>query len=100
MRSLILSLTIAAGLVVGIVSPNMGCDKADAAFDCAKVCDKYKECLGGADYDSSACASRCRDDADTEAFRDKADMCETCVDDKSCLAGTFACATECVGIRF
>ncbi|MEO5769129.1 MAG: hypothetical protein ABIS92_12330 [Polyangia bacterium] len=97
MRSLILSLTIAAGLVAGITSSNVGCSAADAAFDCHSVCSRYKDCIDK-NYDVSQCTDRCRDKAaDDKSYRDKADQCESCIDDKSCASATFTCPV-CGGI--
>ncbi len=70
----------------------------DRAYDCNEICDKYRDCAD-ANYDSSACASRCRDNAaDSEAFEDKADECQSCIDDRSCTSAAFGCGTECAGI--
>lgn len=98
MRSLILSLTVAVGIAAGIFSPNFGCGETEAAFDCAQICNKYQEC-GNASYDVSACTSRCRNSAeDDTAFQNKADACEDCIDDRSCIGAVFNCGTECAGI--
>ena len=97
MRALILSLTVAAGLVAGVVSTNLGCSAADAAFDCHQVCDRYKTCFN-ASYDVGACSDRCRTaSANDPSYRNKADQCESCIGDKSCIA-TFTCAAECGSI--
>lgn len=77
---------------------SVGCDSADRIYDCASICNKYKDCAD-ADYDVSACTSKCEDMAsDSEAFEDKADDCQACVDDRSCVGAAFGCASECVGI--
>ncbi|CAN5851081.1 hypothetical protein BH11MYX3_BH11MYX3_03210 [soil metagenome] len=72
------------------------CSSVEHAYDCNAICDRYKDCFD-ASYDASACASTCRDKADDAAYGDKAESCESCIDDRSC-AGTFACAVECGGI--
>ncbi|MGE0546256.1 MAG: hypothetical protein AB7O24_23890 [Kofleriaceae bacterium] len=75
-----------------------GCDAADRAYDCDQICDKYKECAD-ANYDDAACGSRCRDEAaESEAYEDKADACQACIDERSCTGAVFNCADECVGI--
>lgn len=84
-------------LAAGIPA-SLGCDSAEAAFDCQQVCSRYQECFDD-DYDVSACRSRCRDKAeDDSAWKNKADDCAACIDDKSCTGATFSCAVECVGI--
>ncbi len=94
MRSLFLTL---AFLATGL-SPNFACSDVDAAFDCHAVCDKYKTCFN-ASYDVSACTSRCRTAAANDSnYKDKADMCETCIDDRSCASATFSCTLECGSI--
>ncbi len=72
------------------------CTSAEHAYDCNEICNRYKDCFD-ANYDASDCASDCRAKADDDAYGDKAEACESCIDDKSC-AGTFACTGECVGI--
>jgi hypothetical protein len=72
--------------------------KVDTAIDCNGICERYKSCFSG-DYDVSACASRCRASASKDAdFRRKADMCNACISERSCVAATFACGTECVSV--
>jgi hypothetical protein len=88
--------TLAMALASAIAAP--GCDAADRAFDCNQICNKYKDCAD-ASYDASACADRCRADAaDSDAYQDKADACQACIDDRSCVGAAFGCATECAGI--
>ncbi len=81
-------------LAFAVTTP--GCSKAEHAYDCNDICNRYKDCYD-ANYDASACASKCRDKAEDEAYGNKAESCESCIDDRSC-AGTFGCAGECVGI--
>jgi len=77
---------------------SLGCDDAEAAFDCHQVCSRYESCIDS-DYDVSECRDRCRDKAkEDDTWKDKADACESCIDDRSCTSATFACATECLGI--
>ncbi len=85
--SLVLSLSIGVGLV--------GCSEVDEAIDCNQICNRYKDCFD-ANYDVSACASRCESNADNVAnYADKVDACENCIDDRSCASATFGCAAEC-----
>ncbi|MDP2275383.1 MAG: hypothetical protein Q8N23_29375 [Archangium sp.] len=72
--------------------------KIDSVIDCAGICDRYASCFDSA-YDKSACASRCRQAAsDQPDYRRKADMCNACISERSCVAASFACATECVSV--
>lgn len=72
--------------------------KIDSAIDCNGICDRYASCFDKK-YDVSACASRCRDSASKEPdFRRKADMCNACISERSCVQATFACVTECVSV--
>jgi hypothetical protein len=83
-------------LVLAVTS--IGCDSADRIYDCTSICNKYKDCAD-ANYDVSACVSECRDKAaESEAYEDRADDCQACVDDRSCIGAAFNCADECVGI--
>jgi hypothetical protein len=98
MRPMFLSLYVAFALAVGVTMSNFGCSEADAAFDCYQVCNKYKTCFNSS-YDVKACTDRCREAASKDNhYKDKADICETCIDDRSCVSATFSCATECGGI--
>jgi hypothetical protein len=75
-----------------------GCDSAERIYDCSSICTKYRDCAD-ANYDVSGCTDECRENAaNSESFEDKADRCQECVDDKSCVGAAFQCATECVGI--
>lgn len=72
--------------------------KIDSVIDCQGICDRYRSCFDDK-YDVSACAARCRKSASEDAdFRRKADMCNACITDRSCVAASFACATECVSV--
>ncbi|HEY0713180.1 MAG TPA: hypothetical protein VGF45_10940 [Polyangia bacterium] len=86
------------GLVAGLFFGSASCDEADAAFDCQSVCSRYKDCFDK-DYNVGDCRARCRDKADADSdFRRKADVCEACIDDRSCTASAFACTAQCAGI--
>ena len=74
-----------------------GCDELEQAFDCKYICDRYTECVDES-YDTSACVSRCRDNAASDdSFAALADACESCLDDRSCVE-SITCTRECVGI--
>lgn len=70
----------------------------DSAVDCQGICDRYASCFDKS-YDVRACASRCRASAsEKKDFRRKADVCNACITERSCVEATFACVTECVSV--
>ena len=72
--------------------------KIDSVIDCNGICDRYQSCFDK-DYDTSACAAKCRKAASEDAdFRRKADMCMACISERSCVQATFACVSECVSV--
>lgn len=72
--------------------------KVDTAIDCSGICDRYASCFD-ARYDTSACASRCRASAAKDpAFRRKADVCNACITERSCVEATLACVRDCVSV--
>lgn len=85
--------------LVGLLAASSpGCDNIERIYNCDQICDKYKDCADG-NYDDDACGERCRDAAaDSEAFEDKADDCQACIDGESCVAAAFNCSSECAGI--
>ena len=96
-RALLLLAVGFAGGAVGLFS-SAGCDSADAAFDCASVCGRYRDCFD-ATYDVSACRTRCRDASANDAtVRQRADACDACIGGMSCAGATFNCAQDCSAI--
>lgn len=79
----------------------VGCSAADEisnTVDCHQVCQRYKDCFN-ADYDVEGCTDKCEDSADDSAARErKLEMCDSCIDDRSCNDAAFNCADECLGI--
>jgi hypothetical protein len=74
------------------------CDSADRIYDCASICDAYRDCLNE-DYDVGACTTRCNDNASrSNSFKDRADACQKCINDRSCAGAVFGCAADCAGI--
>ena len=74
-----------------------GCGAA-TAFDCEAVCTRYRDCYDSS-YDVGACRDRCRANAEKDStVRAKADACESCIGDMSCLSATFNCAQDCSAI--
>jgi len=92
------SLGIAALMGIAVVAcKDDPIQAVDRATDCPMICDKYKDCIGGEDYDTDACNDRCTDmTSDSES--DKISTCEDCLDDRSCTGSVFNCTTECAGI--
>jgi len=89
---------ISATLAAAFALATWSCGDVTTAFDCQAVCTRYKDCYQ-ADYDVTGCRNRCRDNASRDSnARMKADACESCIGDKSCLSATFSCSTECGGI--
>lgn len=89
---------VTVGLFAFGASLFFGCDEIDEAVDCAGICDRYKSCFDG-EYDVVACVDECTDKADADAgFAAKVESCATCIDDESCAAATFECATDCAGV--
>lgn len=74
-----------------------GCGTIDNAFDCDAICTRYHDCFDTA-YDVGACATRCRKSSTDPDFRSKANICDACIDAKSCAAGTFTCGANCSSI--
>ena len=92
MNRLALALTLLLGSQCAVVQT------IDSAIDCNGICERYASCFDKT-YDVSTCASRCRHSASTEPdFRRKADRCNACISERSCVAATFSCLTECVSV--
>jgi uncharacterized protein YceK len=87
--------------VLAVALVTSGCavvQRVETAIDCNGICERYASCFDSK-YDVSACAARCRSEARKEPdFRRKADMCNTCISERSCVAATFACVTECASV--
>lgn len=72
--------------------------KVDNAIDCDGICQKYHDCFDTA-YDVSACALRCRDkSSEDKEFRRKADLCNACIGERSCVGATFSCVADCASV--
>lgn len=88
------------GLLV-VIALSTGCavvQRIDTAIDCNGICARYASCFDKA-YDTNACEDRCKASARADAdFRRKADVCNACISERSCVAATFACVSECVSV--
>ena len=84
-----------------ILMISSGCavvQRVDTAIDCHGICARYASCFNKT-YDTDACEDRCRASARADvAFRRKADVCNACITERSCVEATFACVTECVSV--
>ena len=90
--------TIRLGILAVLLGSCAVVQKVESAIDCNGICERYASCFD-TKYDTSACASRCRASASANPdFRRKADVCNACISERSCVAATFACVTECVSV--
>jgi hypothetical protein len=90
---------VTATAALGLLSVHCGSDEFDAAKDCQQICSKYENCVDS-DFDTSACADRCRDLSDGDAdFTSKRDACESCIDtNEACAESGVQCAAECAPV--
>jgi hypothetical protein len=73
-------------------------DEISNSIDCHGVCQRYADCFD-ADYDVDGCADRCENSADNSENRERRlEMCDACIDDRSCSEATFSCTDDCVGV--
>lgn len=92
----------AALLILSSVALSLlGCeatDKIENKITCSGVCNRYKDCFDS-DYNVESCTESCESEANASEDKDrKLEQCDTCIDDESCTAAAFGCATECAGI--
>jgi hypothetical protein len=98
MKKTIIRYGLLVPLFVASFAVGFSCGEADKFFDCESVCSRYKNCFDST-YDVGTCRSRCKDKADKDtSFQQKADACNSCIDDKSCSEATFKCASACAGV--
>lgn len=87
--------------LLALVLLSSGCvvvQRVETAIDCNGICARYASCFDKG-YDTDACEGRCRASARADVeFRRKADICNACISERSCVAATFACVTECVSV--
>jgi hypothetical protein len=90
---------IQAGIVLVIAASALGgCSDAKNTITCSDVCNRYQDCFDE-DYDVSSCVDRCKSRAGSDDDKQsQLNQCDACIDDKSCTAAAFSCATECVSI--
>jgi hypothetical protein len=92
-----LAVLVVLGLGMAACGDDDPITAVDRSTDCANICGKYGDCVGGDDFDEDECQDQCSDmksDDDTSDI----DQCEECVDDKSCVDSAFQCLSECAGI--
>lgn len=88
--------------LVGFMASAVGCgeaaDEVTNSISCGEVCARYSDCFD-ADYDVEGCTDRCEDQADaSEDKEQRLEICDACIDDRSCTEATFDCTDDCVGI--
>lgn len=86
------------GLLFGIFVL-VGCGgRLEDRLNCRQACDRYADCLDS-DYDVGACIDRCTDRAEeSEEYSRRVDVCESCLEDRSCSEATVACAVDCADV--
>jgi hypothetical protein len=86
------------GLAMAGLAALLSCEAADRAFDCQSVCSRWKDCFDK-DYDVGKCRDTCRAKAanDTQ-YEARADACEACIGDKSCIGSAASCTATCAPI--
>lgn len=88
---------IAALLLTGSASL-LSCDAADRAFDCQSVCSRWRDCFNK-DYNVGKCSDTCRAKAaNDDKYEERADACEACIGDKSCIGSVASCSASCAEI--
>jgi len=104
MSSLLGMLKKASVMIAGVTLALMvsfagagGCDNVQNAFNCSDLCNRYRDCFNHS-YDTATCSSRCQDLANrNQNFDERANSCQDCLNDNSCVAATFSCPA-CAGI--
>jgi hypothetical protein len=72
--------------------------RVENRLNCRRVCNMYEDCVDS-DYDTSDCISRCSSDAaDDDDYARQVDICESCIDGRSCGEAFVACTTDCAPI--
>ena len=73
-------------------------DEINNTIDCHSVCKRYADCFAP-DYDVDGCTDKCENNADSSDERQrKLQMCDACIDDRSCASAAFSCGADCLGI--
>jgi len=62
---------------------------------CSDVCERYADCFDTS-YDVESCVDRCTNDATAdEEKEERLEVCQACIDERSCSSAVFNCTTEC-----
>ncbi|MCB9537372.1 MAG: hypothetical protein H6704_14055 [Myxococcales bacterium] len=97
MRSITPTILVAALAVGGATACGEAADEANEVINCAQICETYQDCVDS-DLDVSDCTDRCEDRIDDDDDgRARAQMCEDCLDGRSCAEGV-ACTPDCAGL--
>jgi hypothetical protein len=99
MRSFkLLGLCASMSLAATVVSCSDTVDEVTNYITCSEVCERYSECFD-ADYDVDGCSDRCENAATANEDKERRlEICDACIDDRSCSEATFNCTDDCLGI--
>jgi len=93
-----LLVAMSASLLVAGVGCGETADEVTNSITCGEVCEQYSDCFD-ADYDVDGCIDRCENAATANEDRERRlEICDACIDDRSCTEATFSCTDDCVGI--
>lgn len=74
------------------------CNPVEVAIDCHAICERYQSCFDKS-FDLVKCETNCRSNSVSDAnYRQKADKCSSCIDERSCTSATFGCAVPCATV--
>jgi hypothetical protein len=78
---------------------SIGCDSAEAAFDCQQVCESHRDCCDGSG-DVGSCEDRCRTSVANDLnVQQDADTDQSCFGDEACLSARKEEAAVKAGLR-
>jgi hypothetical protein len=96
--STLLFVAVSASLTAAVVGCGDTVDEVTNSITCGEVCEQYADCFD-ADYDVDGCIDRCENDATANEDQERRlEICDACIDDRSCAEATFNCTDDCVGI--
>jgi hypothetical protein len=88
--------TAAIAIALGLSSVFLnGCEEAEELLDCRQICVAQQDCVND-EYDVGACTDRCESQSDKDDdYRDRARLCEACIEDRACAEQQAQCAQYC-----
>ncbi|AKT40150.1 hypothetical protein [Chondromyces crocatus] len=85
-------------LWIGMALVTAGCETAEQAVDCQKICQANRDCVDTS-FDVETCRADCEEQLDTnESFRNEAKVCEACLERTEC-SEQADCFLECPIVR-